>query len=158
MLHEGNNTGNQYLVLNIGEHYFAANVSNIEDVIKRRKTTPVPLSKPNITGLLNLRGHIVTEIDVAMSLGIDRKLGPEDGMAVVITVDDEFYSLAFEGVGDVLTIEASEIDPLPETVQKSWHQVTRGVKQLDDKFLVLLDLVLLIDVLRNENEEAIAAQ
>ena len=87
----------QYLVLNIGEHHFAANVANIEDVIKSRKTTPVPLSKPNITGLLNLRGHIVTEIDVAMTLDIQRPPPADGGLAVVIMLDDEFYSLTFDG-------------------------------------------------------------
>ena len=151
-------TNSQYLILNIDDHNFAAKVSNIEDVIQLSKTTPVPLSKDTIGGLLNLRGHIVTEIDVSKTLGIDTEV--KDGYAVVITTpQDEFYSLSFEGIGDVIEIGFSDIEPLPETVQKSWHSVSKGVYRNDDQLIVILDLDMFIDhLIDDEDSENLEGQ
>ena len=100
------NISSQYLILNIGAHSFAVPVMNIQDVIKSINKTPVPLSKANINGLLNLRGHIVTEIDVAKTLGIEgRKHDSKNDFAVVVDIKDEFYSFAFDGIGDVIEIK-----------------------------------------------------
>ena len=136
----------QFLILNIGPHNFAVNVYNIQDVIRQRATTPVPLSKDNINGLMNLRGHIVTEINVAHSMKIIEHEVQKDGFAVVTMIEDEFYSLLFGGIGDVIEIKPEQIDPLPETIQKSWHQVSAGVHQLSDRLLVILDLKTLVDI------------
>lgn len=138
-------TNSQYLIFNIDSHYFAASLSNMQDVIKLSKKTPVPLSQKNISGLLNLRGHIVTEINVSQTLGLKEKV--KSGFAVVINRDDELYSLAFEGIGDVIEISFSEIEPLPETVQKNWHQLAKGVYRMGDKLIVILDLELFVDLL-----------
>ena len=139
----------QYLILNIDQHYFAVNVNTIEDVIKQNKKTAVPLSSSNIGGVLNLRGYIVTEINVAQTLGI-RSAQNNDGFAVVINRKDELYSLAFDNIGDVIEIAFSEIAPLPETIQKSWHQLSKGVYRQDDKLVVILDLVLFVESLLEE--------
>ena len=136
----------QHLILNIDTHYFAVKVENIEDVIKTDSKTPVPLSKNNINGLLNLRGYIVTEINVSKTLGIDREQD-DGGFAVVINRNDELYSLAFDGIGDVIEIGFSQIEPLPETVQKNWHKVAKGVYRLDNKLAVILDLDLFVESL-----------
>jgi len=152
-----NNNVRQYLILNIGEHYFAADVHHIEDVIRCRKTTPVPLSKKNITGVLNLRGHIVTEIDVAITLDI--KSDNTQKYIIVICVESEFYSLSFDGIGDVINIEENDILPVPETVEKKWHHVAKGIYRDPNNLFVLLDLSLFIDMAFKEEtskiEEAI---
>jgi chemotaxis signal transduction protein len=83
------NIDSQYLVLNIGAHYFAADVSHIEDVIKSRKTTAVPLSKGNIKGVLNLRGHIVTEVNVAKTLNIKEKNIEKNRHHYIVVINTE---------------------------------------------------------------------
>jgi len=151
------NISSQYLILNIGAHSFAVPVMNIQDVIKSINKTPVPLSKANINGLLNLRGHIVTEIDVAKTLGIEgRKHDSKNDFAVVVDIKDEFYSFAFDGIGDVIEIKNTSIDPMPETVQKSWHKVSKGVHKLSDKLLVMLDLNLIVSLISDDKEPSIA--
>ena len=145
-------TAFQYLVFNIASHYFAANVLQIDDVIRSKKTTEVPLSKINIRGLSNLRGHIVTEIDVAQTLNIKRDTVPEASYSVVTHINQEFYSLAFDGIGDVIEIPADQIDTLPETVQKKWHLVSNGVFQDESNLIVLLDFPLFIKMV-SENKD-----
>ena len=139
------------LVCNIGTHYFGAIIDHIQDVIRRSPTTPVPLTSPNIVGLLNLRGHIVTEIDVAKTLGIaDESDENLDGYSVVINKDHEMYSLVFDGVGDVIDIPVSQIENLPFTIDKTWSALSHGVYRLNDKLLVILDFDLLINKLTTE--------
>ena len=128
-----------YLIVSIGKHFFATRVDNVEDVIRQGKITKVRLANENIEGLLNLRGHIVTQISVAKTLGIERS-NPEKGFAIVIMLKGEFYSLTFDKIGDVIEIADNDIAPIPETVKKSWHQLSKGVYRLHDKLLVLLDL------------------
>ncbi|MDP7143039.1 MAG: chemotaxis protein CheW [Alphaproteobacteria bacterium] len=154
-----NGESGQYLILNIDAHYFAVSVKNIQDVIRENKKTPVPLSKDNINGVLNLRGHIVTEIDVAQSLGLSKATdrGAGDGFAVVVNVDGEAYSFRFGGVGDVIEIETDQIDPLPETLQKSWHRVAVGVYRMPEHLVVLLDLDMLIAQIKSSCRSVVNA-
>lgn len=152
------NGSSQFLILNIGPHHFAADVRHIQDVIKRRQTTRVPLAKPHIVGLLNLRGHIVTEISVARTLGIkERKMAAGEGFTVVINRNEELYSLLFDGIGDVIEINPSDIEPLPETVERRWHQISRGVHRLEDKLLVILDFSLLMGLMAEEDHSSVPA-
>ena len=145
------------LIVNIGDHYFGALIDNIEDVIPRSPTTPVPLAPANIVGLLNLRGHIVTEIDVARTLDIEAEVSMDkaQGYSIVVNKDAEMYSLVFDGVGDVVDIPAQKIEKLPDTIHKSWCRVSRGVYRYGEKLIVLLDFDLLIDHLSPQEKEVV---
>lgn len=138
------------LVANIGDHYFGLTIDNIQDVIKCSPTTHVPLAPDNIVGLLNLRGHIVTEIDIAKTLAVESEVRKrtEECFSVVINKNNEMYSLVFEGVGDVVDISESEIEALPFTINKKWFSLSKGVYRMDDVLLVILDFDLLIDNIR----------
>lgn len=135
------------LVVNIGSHYFGAPIHEIHDVIQRQKTTPVPLAHDNIIGLLNLRGHIVTELDMARTLDIAQQDSQdiESQYSAVIHYKDELYSLVFDGIGDVIDIQPDSIEALPETVNAGWFSLSKGVYRMDDKLLVILDLNGLIE-------------
>ena len=135
------------LILNIGQRYFGAFIDNVQDVIKRSETTAVPLTPSHIVGLLNLRGHIVTEIDVADTLELKDEWGSaeSEGYAIVVNSGEEMYSMVFEGIGDVIDIPQSEIEKLPDTVSKKWGSVSRGVYRMEEKLVVLLDFSLLLE-------------
>lgn len=145
------------LIVNIGPHYFGAIIDNVQDVIQRNPTTAVPLAPENIIGLLNLRGHIVTEIDVARTLDLDseRTIGKEDGYSIVINRGGEMYSLVFEDVGDVIDISCDQVEKLPDTIEKKWFSVSRGVYRLGEKLVVLLDFNLLIDHLTPDSQDLV---
>lgn len=145
------------LIVNIGPYYFGAPIDRIQDVIQRNPTTPVPLAPENIIGLLNLRGHIVTEIDVARTLGIQaRSLHDSNhGYSIVINFDGEMYSLVFEGIGDVIDIPTDQIEKIPDTVERSWLELTNGVIRMGAQLVILLDFDRLIRHLTPEPENMI---
>jgi purine-binding chemotaxis protein CheW len=145
------------LITNIGDHYFGAAIDEIHDVIQRQRTTQVPLTRPNIIGLLNLRGHIVTEIDMAKTLEIDVDLDnqKQGEYSIVISYENELYSLAFDGIGDVINIQNTAIEHLPETINRRWHSMSKGVYRLPDKLLVILDLKTIIGELTHSPSVAV---
>lgn len=76
----------------------------------------------------------------------------EDGYSIVINKGNEMYSLVFEDVGDVIDIPLSNIEKLPDTIQKKWISVSKGVYRMGEKLIVLLDFNLLIDHLTPDLE------
>ena len=143
------------LIVNIGDHYFGAVIDEIEDVINRLPTTPVLMASQNIIGVLNLRGHIVTEIDVAHTLGLshETKIAPNKGYSVVINKNNEMYSLVFEGLDEVIEVPTEKLERLPAHVNKDWHGISKGVYRLNEKLLVVLDMYALIDSITPKKKE-----
>ena len=144
------------LIVNIGGHYFGAIIDKIQDIIQRNPVTPVPLAPDNIIGLMNLRGHVVTEIDVAKTLGIDHEINLEDqkGYSIVINRNGEMYSLVFEGVGDVIDIPFDKVEKLPDTINKDWFEISKGVYRMGKHLVILLDFDLLINHLTPSDESS----
>lgn len=137
------------LMLNIGNHIFGAIIDTIEDVIKRSPTTPIPLAPDHIIGLLNLRGYIVTEINIAKTLDIadDAQTTEKDGYSVVINHNNEMYSLVFDGIGDVIEVPKSSIEKLPDTVNPKWFTLSKGVYRSASQLVIILDFASVVDYL-----------
>lgn len=138
------------LVLHIGAHCFGLPIDKIEDVIQRSPTTPVPLVSDRIVGLLNLRGHIVTEVDVSRILDIPKvetavTAGTIEGFSVVVSHGVELYSLVFDRVGDVVDLDRNKIEPLPFTIQQGWSALSPGVCRMGAELVVVLDINRLIE-------------
>lgn len=146
----------KFLIAQISDLYFGISISNIRDVLKQNETTPVPRSNNNIIGLLNLRGHIVTEINVAKILEVENvsSKGNKDKYSVVITKDHEMYSMVFDKIGDIVDIEGNTIEKLPETINKNWLSVAEGVVRMDEDLVVILNLESMINHITPDKDTA----
>jgi len=120
----------------LGDQWFGLPVTRVQEVLPAQRLAPVPLAPDEIAGLLNLRGHIVTVLDVRARLGLP--VVARDTMNVVINDGDELVSLLVDEVGDVDFVPAELIEPLP-VVNRPWDAVCVGVVQRDGALLVLLD-------------------
>lgn len=142
------------LVVHIGKHYFAAPIDHIQDVILRNPTTRVPLASRHVVGLLNLRGHVVTEMNVAYTLGLDEEcpIADSEGFSIVINNGSEMFSMVFQGVGDVIDIPTGEIEQLPDTINSDWLKVAHGVYRTPERLLVILDFGRLLDLVNPPSE------
>lgn len=150
----------QFLKVYLGKHAFGIDILTIEDVIKRMPKTPIPLAQPCILGLLNLRGHVVTEIDVAQVLDVEpvHKGGEAESAeyALIINHHNERYSMVFDKVGEVAFAQKSQIEPLPETIDGDWHQFATGVYRMEEGLIVLLDLHSMMDLIINRIMNAVS--
>lgn len=151
--------GKRILTVHIGRHYFGIAIDEIHDVIRQQETTYVPHVQDSVVGLLNLRGHIVTEINIAglLALRVDAQDPvPRRKYAVVVLHNGDHYSFVFDGIGDVVDASPQMIEPLPPTVDRALAAVAKGVLRVDDKLLVYLDLPLMIAQLTHNAQQQTA--
>lgn len=134
-----------YLTVMIADQRFGIPVLQIQDVLRKQAVTHVPLAPPEVAGLLNLRGRIVTAINVRKRLGIDPAEDNDREMSVVVEYGNELFSLIIDSVGDVLTLKNNQIEKNPSTLDPTWRDVSTGIFQLDSQLLVIMDVSKLLE-------------
>ena len=116
-------------------------VSGVQDILGPQRITPVPLAPPEVAGVLNLRGRIVTSICLRTRLGIENAgLDTAKQMSVVVAHGGELYSLLIDSVGEVLAPPASRFERDVISLAPPWREVASGIYRLDEQLLVLLDI------------------
>jgi purine-binding chemotaxis protein CheW len=140
----------QYVSIVIADQLFGIPVLVVHDVLGPQRITRIPLAPPEVAGSLNLRGRIVTAIDVRLCLGLDKRPDDMRGMSVVVEHGSEFYSLIVDNVGEVLTLPAASMERNPATLDPRWREISNGIYRLDEQLLVVLDANRLLDFARTE--------
>ncbi|MGL4973825.1 MAG: chemotaxis protein CheW [Bosea sp. (in: a-proteobacteria)] len=138
-----------YVTITIDGQMFGLPIQRVHDVFLPSQITIVPLAPPEIVGLLNLRGRVVT----AISLRHRMKMPACDAagatlMAVGIEHKGEAFALIVDAVGEVLRLGESTFEPNPVHLDAGWAAVSAGVHRLEDKLLIVLDVdaVLTFDI------------
>jgi purine-binding chemotaxis protein CheW len=143
----------EYVTAMIGEQLFGLPISRVQDVFMPDRLTRVPLAPPEIAGVLNLRGRIVTAIDMRARLGLPKRDDGRPSMAVGIESKGESYGLLIDVIGEVLKLNESSAEPNPVNLDMRLARVSAGVHRLDGQLLVVLD----VDKVLEMGTEAIAA-
>lgn len=141
----------EFLTVKIDGQMFGIPILQVQDVLGEIRVTRIPLAPPQVSGSLNLRGRIVTAIDVRKCLGLPPLENVEKRMSVVVSYDDELYSLIIDDVGDVLTLQDRDFEQNPATLDLVWKSVSLGVYRLDGQILVILDVPKLLLSLQHPN-------
>jgi len=124
-------------------------VMKVQDILTPEAIARVPLGPPDVRGLINLRGRIVTVIDVRTRLALTAAApGKNQGMCVTVENDGELYTLLVDDVGDVVSLPAEAREPVPPTLDSSWTDLAEGVFRMGDELLVALDIAKLLDIRR----------
>lgn len=143
----------EFVTVMIAEQLFGLPISRVQDVFMLERLTRVPLSEPEIAGVLNLRGRIVTAIDMRCRLGLPRRVNDKKPMAIGIEFKGESYGLLIDTVGEVLKLPEDTREPNPINLDARLARVSSGVHRLEGQLLVLLDVDRVLDM----GGEAIAA-
>ncbi|NIA69498.1 chemotaxis protein CheW [Pelagibius litoralis] len=133
----------------IADQLFGIPVLKVQDVLSAYNITRIPLAPPEIAGSLNLRGRIVTAMDVRLRLGLPPKEG-RDSMSIVAEHDGELYSLMVDSVGEVLALKSGDYERNPPTLDPKFRDYSVGIYRLDAKLLVVLDVNRLLDYSREQ--------
>ncbi len=139
-----------YVTMFIDGQMFGIQVLTVQDVLGPQKITRIPLAPREVAGSLNLRGRIVTAVDVRLRLGLRNAAEDNKGMSVVVDQNGELYSLMVDQVGEVLTLPAAKFERNPPTLDPMWREFSAGIYRLEDKLLVVLDVAKLLDFNKNE--------
>lgn len=130
----------------IGGQLFGLPILQVQDVFAVTRLTRVPLAPPEIAGLLNLRGRVVTLIDLRRRFGFDMVTGSGQQMAVGIESKGESYGLLIDSIGEVMRFDASEREPVPVNLDPQIAAIAVGIYRLDGRLLVVADVERILDI------------
>jgi len=136
----------EYVTFTTGGQIFGLPIEGVQDVFRPSRMTRVPLAGPEIAGVLNLRGRIVTAIDMRSRLDLHAREDDQAPMAIGIESKGESFGLLVDAVGEVLNLPHSEREPNPINLDRKLAGVSAGVFRLDGQLLVVLDIDRVLDL------------
>jgi purine-binding chemotaxis protein CheW len=141
----GSGENRDYVTMSIGGQLFGIPVLKVQDVLGSQTITRVPLAPIEVAGSLNLRGRIVTAVDVRLRLGLPKRENEKSAMSVVVEHDGELYSLLVDSVGEVLSLETRDYQRNPPTLNPRLREFSDGIYRLNDSLLVVLSVSSLLN-------------
>lgn len=119
----------EFVTFFVGQNLLGIPVGLVQEVVPAQKFTPIPLSSKKIKGLINLRGQIVTVMNLRERLGLPQ-FESDDAMNVIINYEGELLSLEVDSVGDVLPCSESMLLSAPPTLEGGWREICENVLQM----------------------------
>jgi purine-binding chemotaxis protein CheW len=141
-------TGNlkEYVTATIGGQLFGLPIQQVQDVFMPERLTRVPLAPPEIAGVLNLRGRIVTLIDMRDRLGLQPRTDEGQAMAIGVEAGGESYGLLIDSVGEVLKLDDAGREPNPINLDPRLARVSAGIHRLEGQLLMIVDVDCVLDL------------
>lgn len=123
----------------LGKHVFGIDVVRVQEVIRYQEMTRVPRAPSEVRGLINLRGQIVSAVDMRSRMELDPRDDDQLPMNVVVRTNDGPVSLLVDEIGDVLEVDEATVERPPDTLDGKAKDLVRCVYKLDDGLLLVLD-------------------
>ena len=136
---EVSQTSGQFSTFYVADLFFGVDVLHVQEVLRSQQMTSVPQAPGVIEGLINLRGQIVTAIDMRRRLGLPQRAGGQSPMNMVVRTVDGAVSLLVDEIGDVLDMDSATYERPPQNLDPAAKELIRGVYKLKDKLLLVLD-------------------
>jgi purine-binding chemotaxis protein CheW len=135
----------EFVSVTVAGQLFGIPVLQVQDVLGPQRITRIPLAPKEVAGSLNLRGRIVTAIDLRTRLRLPKLPDGEVGMSVVVDHGGELYSILVDSVGEVLSLGVSASQRNPPTLDPAWRDVSNGIYRLDNTLMVILNVARVLD-------------
>ena len=127
-----------YCTFRIDGLLFGVPVSKVQEVLRSQPTTKVPLAPSSVHGLMNLRGQIISALNVREKLGLVTD-EDQESLNVVIRSDEGPISLLVDEIGDVIRVDENQFESVPDTIRGAQRELTLGAYKLQDELLLVLD-------------------
>ena len=136
----------QFATFFVEDLFFGIDVLQVQEVLRYQEMTRVPLAQEVIEGLINLRGQIVTAVDMRRRLKLNPRAEGQTPMNTVVRTEEGAISLLVDEIGDVVEVDAETFEPPPDNVDAAARELLRGVYKLKDRLLLILDTEKTIDI------------
>ena len=136
----------EYVTVTIGDHLFGLPIFRVQDVFVPDRLTRVPLAPPEVAGVLNLRGRVVTAIDIRSRLDFGARPEGAPMMAIGIEARGESYGLLVDSVGEVMQLRDAGCEAKPVNLDPRLSRVAAGIYRLEGQLMVVLDVDRLLDI------------
>jgi purine-binding chemotaxis protein CheW len=130
----------EFVTATVGGQLFGLPILRVQDVFLPERITRVPLAPPEVAGVLNLRGRIVTLIDMRRSLGLEACTAKGQRMAIGVERGGESYGLLIDSVGEVLKLDDTAREPNPINLDPRLARVSLGIHRLEGQLLMVVDV------------------
>jgi len=140
----------EFVTFTILGQLFGIPVLKVQDVLSSYKITRIPLAPPEVMGSLNLRGRVVTAIDLRIRLGLRARADDAEAMSIVAENEGELYSLVVDSVGEVMSLARSGYERNPPTLDAKFRAYSNGIYRLEDRLMIVLDVHRLLDYGRSD--------
>ncbi len=130
----------EFVTMRLDGQLFGLPVLRVQDVLRPQGLTFIPLAPKQVAGSFNLRGRVVTMIDLRVVLNLPVAKEKNQGMNVVVEYQDELYSFNVDKVGEVMNLSSDQFEYCPPNLSSNWATASAGVYRLDKEILVVLDI------------------
>jgi purine-binding chemotaxis protein CheW len=130
----------EYVTFHVGNLLIGVDIHNVEEINRQVHITPVPQAPPQVRGVINLRGEVVTVVDLSNVLGMGNTKVGQDTRTVVVNAQDEQIGLLVDRIADVVLAHSDQIDPPPANVGGADGRFFKGVYKLEKSLLIALDV------------------
>ena len=134
-----------FVTFRVGTQLFGVDVLKVRDILHLEQIAFIPLAPPQVAGSINLRGQIVTVVDVRVCLGLSTQSvrivdGDEEApIGVTIEKGADLYTLLVDEIGDVLSVTEEQKEPVPNTIDERWRNFAKSIFRLETELLIVLD-------------------
>lgn len=136
----------RYLTFSVGVEDYAIPLLRVKEVIAVPETTPLPYSPPYFTGIMNLRGQVISVLDIRKKLGVQPTKGIEENAVIIVDLDPIYVGVIVDSVNNVLLFSNDEFGYVPEMEHKRASEFLIGVAKKDDKLILLVEIEKILDV------------
>ena len=136
----------EYVTVTIGDHMFGLPIFRVQDVFVPDRLTRVPLAPPEVAGILNLRGRVVTAIEMRARLDLPARAAGSPVMAIGIEMKGESYGLLVDAVGEVMQLRNAACEAKPANLDPRLSRLAAGIYRLERQLMVVLDVDRVLDI------------
>ena len=129
----------QYTTFYCDQSLLGLDISFVQEINRNLELTRVPLGHPCVRGVMNLRGEVVTMLDLRILMGLPKTLNTDKNRNLVLKCEGETFGLWVDGVADILTIDSQDITPAPSNLSLVESRLIRGVYQTENKLVMLVE-------------------
>lgn len=143
---ESDTGGGQLVTFRLDGDLYGIDVGHVQEVLRTQRVTPVPLAPAGVAGLINLRGQVVTAIELRRRLGRPPRPRGLESVAVVVRLHGETVGLLVDSISDVVRVRAADFERPPETLEGEARSLIHGAYKLERALLLALDVRRVVDV------------
>lgn len=142
-------TDNQYVVFKLAEEYYGIDIYKVKIIEKLMDLTRVPNAPEYIEGVVNLRGEVVTVIDLRKRFGFEERDYDGDVRIIIVGVEDMVVGLIVDSSSEVIHLSSDQIDPPPQLDEKGARGFVNAIGKSDERLIMILDLEKVLDIKNN---------
>lgn len=130
----------QWVTFRLGNETYGINVLQVREVLRVSDITPVPGAPDYVLGIINLRGNVVTVLDIRTRFGMEQKQPDDNARIIIVEADEHVVGILVDGVAEVVYLRSTQIESAPNIGSEDSSKCIQGVYSRDNELLILVDL------------------